>query len=136
MFSFAFHDRPPDGVAWLFLASMLEECLRAAGESRRGRAHHPLASVGSAEEHWARGVLLRWRRCYKKACEESIPLDPCGLGAVPRIPSSLAVALVKGSVLFFVARLPQDRENYHAGGNLFVPFDGFASVTLCNLYLH
>ena len=35
---------------------MLEECLRAAGESRRGRAHHPSASVGSAEEHWARGV--------------------------------------------------------------------------------
>ena len=31
---------------------------------------------------------------------------------------------------------PQDRENYHAGGNVFVPFDGFAPVTLCNLYLH
>ena len=31
---------------------------------------------------------------------------------------------------------PQDRENCHAGGNVFVPFDGFAPVTLCNLYLH
>ena len=31
---------------------------------------------------------------------------------------------------------PQDRENCHAGGNVFVSFDGFASVTLCNLYLH
>ena len=31
---------------------------------------------------------------------------------------------------------PQDRENCHAGGNMFVLFDGFAPVTLCNLYLH
>ena len=31
---------------------------------------------------------------------------------------------------------PQDRENCHAGGNMFVFFDGFAPVTLCNLYLH
>ena len=31
---------------------------------------------------------------------------------------------------------PQDRENCHVGGNVFVSFDGFASVTLCNLYLH
>ena len=31
---------------------------------------------------------------------------------------------------------PQDRENCHAGGNVFVLFDGFAPVTLCNLYLH
>jgi len=31
---------------------------------------------------------------------------------------------------------PQDRENCHAGGNVFVSFDGFAPVTLCNLYLH
>ena len=31
---------------------------------------------------------------------------------------------------------PQDRENYHVGGNVFVSFDGFALVTLCNLYLH
>jgi len=30
---------------------------------------------------------------------------------------------------------PQDRENCHAGGNVFVSFDGFAPVTLCNLYL-
>jgi len=36
----------------------LEECLRAVGEDRSGRALHPLGSVGSAEEHWARGVLL------------------------------------------------------------------------------
>src|SRR6185503_7233918 len=28
---------------------------------------------------------------------------------------------------------PQDRENSHAGGNAFVLFDGFKSVTLCNL---
>ena len=31
---------------------------------------------------------------------------------------------------------PQDRENCHASGNVFVSFDGFAPVTLCNLYLH
>jgi len=31
---------------------------------------------------------------------------------------------------------PQDRENCHAGGNVFVPFDGSVPVTLCNLYLH
>ena len=31
---------------------------------------------------------------------------------------------------------PQDRENCHACGNVFVLFDGFAPVTLCNLYLH
>jgi len=31
---------------------------------------------------------------------------------------------------------PQDRENCHAGGNVFVFFDGFASVTHCNLCLH
>ena len=31
---------------------------------------------------------------------------------------------------------PQDRENCHASGNAFVLFDGFALVTLCNLYLH
>ena len=30
---------------------------------------------------------------------------------------------------------PQDRENCHTGGNMFVLFDGFAPVTLCNLYL-
>ena len=31
---------------------------------------------------------------------------------------------------------PQDRENCHVGGNVFVLFDGFAPVTLCNIYLH
>ena len=30
---------------------------------------------------------------------------------------------------------PQDRENYHVGGNVFVSFDGFEPVTLCNLSL-
>src|SRR6185503_16225710 len=29
---------------------------------------------------------------------------------------------------------PQDRENCHVGGNVFVSFDGFAPVTVCNLY--
>ena len=39
---------------------------------------------------------------------------------------------------FFSSSLapPQDRENCHAGGNVFVPFDGFAPIILCNLYLH
>ena len=37
---------------------MLEESLRVVGEILRGRAHHPLASVGLAEEHWAHEVLL------------------------------------------------------------------------------
>ena len=31
---------------------------------------------------------------------------------------------------------PQDRENCHAGGSVFVLFDSFTPVTLCNLYLH
>ena len=31
---------------------------------------------------------------------------------------------------------PQDRENCHVGGNVFVFFDGSAPVTLCNLHLH
>ena len=31
---------------------------------------------------------------------------------------------------------PQDRENRHVGGNVFVSFDGFAPVTLCNFCLH
>src|SRR6185312_2155245 len=31
---------------------------------------------------------------------------------------------------------PQDRENCHVGGNVFVSFDGSAPVTLCNLYRH
>ena len=31
---------------------------------------------------------------------------------------------------------PQDRKNCHASGNVLVVFDGFAPVTLCNLYLH
>ena len=31
---------------------------------------------------------------------------------------------------------PQDRENCHVGGNVFVSFNGFAPVTLCNLCLH
>ena len=39
-------------------------------------------------------------------------------------------------MLFFVAHSSRDRENCHVGGNVFVSFDGFAPVTLCNLYLH
>jgi hypothetical protein len=31
---------------------------------------------------------------------------------------------------------PQDRENCHVGGIVFVLFDGLTPVTLCNLYLH
>ena len=31
---------------------------------------------------------------------------------------------------------PQDRENCHTGGNVFVSFDDFAPVTVCNLYSH
>ena len=31
---------------------------------------------------------------------------------------------------------PQDRENCRVGGNVFVSFNGFAPVTVCNLYLH
>ena len=31
---------------------------------------------------------------------------------------------------------PQDRKNCHVGGNVFVSFDSFKLVTLCNLYLH
>ena len=59
MFPLPFRDRPPDGVAWFFFRPLvLEECLRAAGEDRSGRALHPPGSVGSAEEHWARGVML------------------------------------------------------------------------------
>ena len=31
---------------------------------------------------------------------------------------------------------PQDRENCHVGGNVFVSFDGFAPVTVCYLFLN
>ena len=31
---------------------------------------------------------------------------------------------------------PRDRKNCHVGVNVFVSFNGFAPVTLCNLYLH
>ena len=34
------------------------QLVRQLGEDRSGRALHPLGSVGSAEEHWARGVLF------------------------------------------------------------------------------
>ena len=29
---------------------------------------------------------------------------------------------------------PQDRENCHVDGNVFVSFDGFVPITVCNLY--
>ena len=31
---------------------------------------------------------------------------------------------------------PQDGKNCHVGGNVFVSFDGFVPVTVCNLYSH
>ena len=96
-----------------------------------GETVRRVLSSSSAPPH-----SLWQRRCQKKACEESIPLDPCGLGAVPRIPSSPAVAPARAWCLSSSLAPPQDRENCHVGGNGFVSFDGFAPVTLCNLYLH
>ena len=61
---------------------------------------------------------------------------PCGLGLLL---ASLAVSLLRqlgARRLSSSLAPPQDRENCHVGGNVFVSFDGFAPVTLCNLYLH
>ena len=49
---------PQMGWPGFFRLLALEECLRAVGEDWSGRALHPSGQVGSAEEHWARGVLL------------------------------------------------------------------------------
>ena len=43
---------------------------------------------------------------------------------------------LRARCLFSSLASPQDRENRHVGGNVFVSFDGFAPVTLCNLYLY
>ena len=53
--------------------------------------------------------------------------------------TSLAASLLRqlgARCLSSLLAPPQDRENYHVGGNVIVCFDGFAPVTLCNLYLH
>ena len=53
--------------------------------------------------------------------------------------ASLAASLLRqlgARCLSSLLAPPQDRENCHVGGNVFVSFDGFALVTLCNLYLH
>ena len=53
--------------------------------------------------------------------------------------ASLAASLLRqlGARCLSSSRaFPQDRENCHVGGNVFVSFDGSAPVTLCNLYWH
>ena len=53
--------------------------------------------------------------------------------------ASLAASLLRqlgARCLSSLLASPQDRENCHVGGNAFVSFDGFAPVTVCNLYLH
>ena len=53
--------------------------------------------------------------------------------------ASLAASLLRqlgARCLSSSCAFPQDRENCHVGGNVFVSFDGFAPVTVCNLYLH
>ena len=53
--------------------------------------------------------------------------------------ASLAASLLRqlgARCLSLLLASPQDRENCHVGGNVFVSFDGFAPVTVCNLYLH
>ena len=53
--------------------------------------------------------------------------------------ASLAASLLhrlRARCLSLSLASPQDRENCHVGGNVFVFFDGFAPVTLYNLYLH
>ena len=53
--------------------------------------------------------------------------------------ASLAASLLRqlgARCLSSSCAFPQDRENCHVGGNVFVSFDGFAPVTLCNFYLH
>ena len=53
--------------------------------------------------------------------------------------ASLAASLLRqlGARCLSSSRaFPQDRENCHVGGNVFVFFDGSAPVTLCNLYWH
>ena len=53
--------------------------------------------------------------------------------------ASLAASLLRQQRARCISSLlapPQDRENCHAGGNVFVSFDGFAPATLCDLHLH
>ena len=53
--------------------------------------------------------------------------------------ASLAASLLRqlgARCLSSSCAFPQDRENCHVGGNVFVSFDGSAPVTLCNLYRH
>src|SRR6185312_2225156 len=53
--------------------------------------------------------------------------------------ASLAASLLRqqgARCLSSSLALPQDRENCHIGGNVFVSFDGFAPITVCNLYSH
>ena len=53
--------------------------------------------------------------------------------------ASLAASLLRqlgARCLSSLLASPQDRENCHVGGNVFVSFDGSAPVTLCNLYRH
>ena len=79
---------------------------------------------------------LRWRRRQKKACEESIRWTRVVWGLVL---ASLAASLLRqlrARCLSSSLAPPQDRENCHVGGNVFVSFDGFAPVTVCNLYLY
>ena len=79
------------GWPGIFRLLALEECLRAVGEDRSGRAHHPSASVGSEEEHWAHGVLLL--RC---------PLPEGGWGR-------LTVAMAPGLAAVFRIVPPSDK---------------------------
>ena len=103
---------PGDKVAlgetvWRVLsASLTPRMVFGGGDARR--------KLARSASRWTREVwglflasLAAWPSCQPGARGLSSPLAP-----------------------------PEDRENCHAGGNVFVPFDGFAPVTLCNLYLH
>ena len=71
-----------------------------------------------------------------RACEENIPRDRV---VWVLYLASLAASLLRqlgARCLSSPLAPPQDRENCHVGGNVFVSFDGFAPVTVCNLYLH
>src|SRR6185312_14520000 len=51
--------------------------------------------------------------------------------------ASLAASLLRQLGAWCLSSLlafPQDRENCHVDGNVFVSFDGLALVTVCNLY--
>ena len=72
----------------------------------------------------------------RRLARRAFPLSRAAWGLLL---ASLAASLLRqlgARCLSLLLASPQDRENCHVGGNVFVPFDGFAPITLYNLDLH